>query len=103
MIPKQCHYISFFRYDAECHWVHYSDNYTDIGAAVASGKKDALSVFGVLFEIDNFNQQDNRAWFQVSFAYLHGVQNYPQIRRFTEKFPWIILDSSVISIFYYLS
>ena len=61
----QCLNFAIFRYDVECHWVHYHSNYSDIGAAVASGRKDALSVLGLLMEIDNSNQQENIDWLQV--------------------------------------
>ena len=44
--------------------MHYSSNFSDIGEAAASGQKDALSVVGLLLDIDSSNGQDNVPWLE---------------------------------------
>ena len=60
--PGSEHYINGKQYDAECHWVHFNNKYDTVGDAVASGDPDALSVVGVMLEIDSTNNQDDVDW-----------------------------------------
>eukprot|EP00093_Oithona_nana_P007627 07627.XXX_433665_432947_1 [CDS] Oithona nana genome sequencing. len=56
------HWIDGKQYDAECHWVHFNNKYGTVGDAIASGDADALSVIGVMLEIDETNGQDEVEW-----------------------------------------
>ena len=63
------HWIEGKQYDAECHWVHYNSKYDNLAAAVAagvSGDGEALSVVGVMLDIDPENNQDDIEWVGVS-------------------------------------
>ena len=60
--PGSEHWINGKQYDAECHWVHFNNKYDDVGAAIASGDPDALSVVGVMLEIDPADGQDEVDW-----------------------------------------
>ena len=65
------HWIEGVQYDAECHWVHYNNKYDDLGAAVAagvSGDGEALSVVGVMLDIDDDNKQEDIDWVGVSIG-----------------------------------
>jgi len=53
------HRIGDERYAGEIHLVHYNEEYADLGAAVASGKSNALLVLGFFFKISS---TDNDAW-----------------------------------------
>ena len=59
------HYINGKQYDAECHWVHFNNKYDTVGDAIASGDPDALSVVGVMLEIDSTNNQDDVEWIKT--------------------------------------
>ena len=60
--PGSEHWINGKQYDAECHWVHFNNKYGTVEDAIKSGDHDALSVVGVMLEIDATNGQDEVEW-----------------------------------------